>query len=61
MDEFLDYTCPHCGELIQLCVDASGGAMQDYVEDCPVCCNPNQLRVHFDRVGNASVDVASAL
>lgn len=55
MDETAEYICPHCGESIQIVVDASAGAEQDYVEDCPVCCNPNTLRVIFDREGNAEV------
>lgn len=55
MDETAEYLCPYCGESIQIVVDASAGAEQDYVEDCPVCCNPNTLRVSFDREGNAEV------
>ncbi len=57
MDETIEYTCPHCGESILLAIDPSGGAEQRYIEDCPVCCNPNALRVVFDRVGGATVDV----
>ena len=55
MDETAQYTCPHCGELIQVAVDPTGGEAQTYVEDCPVCCNPNLLRVRFDRRGEAEV------
>ncbi len=57
MDETSEYVCPHCGESIQIVVDASAGSVQDYVEDCPVCCNPNQLRIMFDREGYASIQV----
>jgi len=60
MDETIEYICPHCGETIQLAIDPSGGASQSYVEDCPVCCNPNQLRVSFDRDGEATIDAAPA-
>jgi hypothetical protein len=28
-------------------VDPSAGSFQEYVEDCPVCCRPNVLRIHF--------------
>jgi hypothetical protein len=28
-------------------LDASGGAEQTYVEDCPVCCNPNVIHLEF--------------
>ena len=56
MDETIEYICPHCGESILLAIDPSGGAEQEYIEDCPVCCNPNRLRITFDRVGGASID-----
>ncbi|MEO0966367.1 MAG: CPXCG motif-containing cysteine-rich protein [Planctomycetota bacterium] len=54
MDEVTHYTCPHCGENIQLAVDPTGGDTQHYIEDCPVCCNPNDLTVVFDEQGLAT-------
>lgn len=56
MDETAEYTCPHCGESIQIVVDPSGGSEQHYIEDCPVCCNPNELQIHFDSAGFADVE-----
>jgi hypothetical protein len=41
------YTCPTCGESIVVPLDRSGGDDQTYVEDCPVCCNPNVIHVEF--------------
>ena len=41
------YVCPTCGERIVIPLDPSSGAEQQYVEDCPVCCNPNVVRVEF--------------
>ncbi len=41
------YVCPACGEQIVIPLDASGGTEQKYVEDCPVCCNPNVVHVEF--------------
>jgi predicted RNA-binding Zn-ribbon protein involved in translation (DUF1610 family) len=41
------YICPTCGEQIVIPVDPSGGLDQEYVEDCPVCCNPNVIHVEF--------------
>lgn len=41
------YTCPTCGEQIVVPLDPTGGADQEYVEDCPVCCNPNIIHVEF--------------
>lgn len=43
------YICPTCGERIVIPVDRSGGSEQEYVEDCPVCCNPNIVHVEFFR------------
>ena len=37
--------CPYCGEEIELAVDPGGGAVQQYVEDCEVCCNPWLVRL----------------
>lgn len=34
-------------------VDATEGASQDFVEDCPVCCNPNVVHVELDEDGEA--------
>ena len=41
------YTCPTCGEQIVIPLDRSGGSEQTYVEDCPVCCNPNVIHLEF--------------
>ena len=45
------YLCDACGEEIVVPVDPAAGASQEYVEDCPVCCRPNLLRVRFDAEG----------
>lgn len=41
------YVCPTCGESIVIPLDRTGGDEQSYGEDCPVCCNPNQIHVEF--------------
>ena len=41
------YVCPTCGESIVIPVDVTAGDDQRYVEDCPVCCNPNVVHVEF--------------
>ena len=33
--------------------------MQEYVEDCEVCCQPLSVRVAFDGDGNPDVSVAT--
>jgi hypothetical protein len=37
------YICPHCGEEVDTSPDPGGGLVQQYVEDCPVCCRPNMI------------------
>ena len=49
--------CPWCGEPHTLEPDPSGGAVQEYVEDCPVCCRPWEVRVSYGGDGSASVEL----
>ncbi|MFO1009798.1 MAG: CPXCG motif-containing cysteine-rich protein [Planctomycetota bacterium] len=49
------YTCGACGEEIVVPIDASAGAEQSYVEDCPVCCRPHRIRVEVDEDGSVRV------
>ncbi len=53
------YCCPECGEEILVPVDLHGGAHQEYVEDCPVCCHPNVLRVAVDSEGEVRIDATA--
>jgi hypothetical protein len=48
--------CPYCSEAVTIALDAGGGPVQEYVEDCEVCCQPWQVSVVF-RGGDASVSV----
>jgi DNA-directed RNA polymerase subunit RPC12/RpoP len=45
------YLCGACGEEIVIPIDLSEGELQEYVEDCPVCCRANVIRVEVDREG----------
>lgn len=49
------YVCNACGEDIVIPIDLSQGAIQEYVEDCPVCCRPNVIHVSIDENGISSV------
>ena len=51
----VERTCPYCAETVEVDVDASGGDRQSYVEDCPVCCRPWQVTVHFAADGTVGV------
>lgn len=50
-----EVTCLHCGETVTIDLDAGSGEAQEYVEDCPVCCRPWQVQVHYDATGAAEV------
>lgn len=52
-----EVTCPYCGEVVEITLDASGGASQEYVEDCEVCCRPWQVHVHYRNNGSVEVRV----
>jgi DNA replicative helicase MCM subunit Mcm2 (Cdc46/Mcm family) len=49
------YVCGSCGEEIVVPLDPTGGEHQQYVEDCPVCCVPNEVFVDYDEDGSARV------
>ena len=49
------YVCGSCGEEIVVPLDPSAGERQSYVEDCPVCCTPNEVFVDYDEDGTARV------
>lgn len=53
-------TCPYCGEPVEISLDPSGGRVQEYVEDCEVCCNPWRVRVRYDGTGAATVEIEPA-
>ena len=55
-----EVTCPYCGEACTISLDPGGGAEQDYVEDCQVCCQPWHVSVRYDGEGVASVVVEQA-
>jgi hypothetical protein len=55
MNDEAAYFCGACGEEIVIPIDVSQGESQEYVEDCPVCCRANVIRVEIDDDGEASV------
>ena len=50
-------SCPYCGEENTILVDESGGEMQQYVEDCQVCCKPWQVIVTTGDGGEVDVEL----
>jgi hypothetical protein len=55
MNDEATYICDSCGEEIVLPIDLSAGSSQEYVEVCPVCCNPNVIHVTIDDDGDVQV------
>ncbi len=53
MKDEASYNCDSCGEEIVLPIELSAGSIQDYIEDCPVCCCPNVI--HVEIVDNGDV------
>ncbi len=60
LDTEADVTCPYCGEVVGINLDPSGGASQEYVQDCEVCCRPWRVQVQYDENGAAEVSVEEA-
>lgn len=52
--------CPYCGETVTIALDPDGGEVQEYVEDCEVCCRPWQVHVSYGLDGAAEVTIEEA-
>lgn len=50
-------SCPYCGSENEIALDPGSGGVQEYVEDCQVCCRPWRVSVHYDEDGEAAVTV----
>jgi hypothetical protein len=46
--------------VIEITLDPGGGAEQEYVEDCEVCCRPWQVFVTWGSDGSPEVRVEAA-
>ncbi len=55
-DDEASYCCPACGEEIHVPVDVAVGRVQQYVEDCPVCCRPVVLHVQVLEDGSCHIE-----
>lgn len=55
MEDEATYTCDSCGEEIVVPIDPSAGSHQEYVEDCPVCCNANVIHVEIEFDGEMRI------
>ncbi len=51
--------CPYCGEAVEIAIDPGGGPVQEYVEDCQICCRPWRVSLHYQRDGQAVVSLTA--
>ena len=58
MQSTAEYICAFCGEPNTTFVDLSAGLSQTYIEDCQVCCRPNQLYITVDDI-SLEIDIAT--
>jgi len=49
---FCHIVCPYCGQHFDVAVDPGGGAEQQLVVDCEICCRP--LRLEIQREGSGA-------
>ena len=56
MLEFVEITCPYCGESFETGVDASSGS-SSYIEDCQVCCRPMEIQLGVSGDGAFTIAV----
>ena len=49
--------CPYCGEQVEIALDPGSGSVQEYVEDCQVCCQPWGVTVVYGEDGGAVVTI----
>lgn len=56
MRDEISYICDSCGEEIVIPLDLSAGGVQEFIEDCPVCCHPNVIHIELDDAGDAWVE-----
>ncbi len=53
MQTEVSYICDACGEEIVIPLDPTQGRVQEFVEDCPVCCRPHVIHIEVDEDGEA--------
>jgi len=53
------YICDSCGEEIVIPIDPTAGSRQECVEDCPICCRANVVRVEIDADNTVHIRAAA--
>lgn len=57
MDDAVGVVCPFCGEPSTISAGAEDGD-DEFVQDCPICCRPWQVRVKVRRDGSLDVTIS---
>ena len=57
LEQFEGFLCPYCGQSNEIPVDVTGGACQEFVVDCEVCCAPIALRIKIRAEEILSIEV----
>lgn len=57
MENEVEYSCPYCGEINSAEVFISDGRIQNFINDCEVCCRPIELKISFDLEGNLNFEI----
>lgn len=55
-DTEAELRCPYCSAMVVIALDPGSGSVQEYVEDCEVCCQPWAVSVSYHD-GRANVSV----
>jgi len=56
-DDEVIWNCEYCGKENSVWVDFTIGEKQEFIEDCSVCCRPNQIIINIDDEDNISSQV----
>ena len=48
IDNSVEFSCPHCGEMLSILLDITGGERQEFIYDCEVCCKPIQIQFEVE-------------
>lgn len=55
-ENYVSYRCAYCGQKNVTEIDISMGFVQEYIDDCQVCCCPNTLKIMFNEISQ-SLDI----
>lgn len=60
LQDSVTFYCSFCGEPNDIDVDPSAGRRQSMIEDCQVCCRPNDVIITVENDGSVSTRVSQS-